>query len=143
MIEIVNDILPTDKPRYLMGVGTPANILEGIARGVDMFDCVMPTRNGRNGMLFTRNGIMNMKNKKWANDFSPIDAESDCFVDRVYNKAYLRHLFIAGELLALQIASIHNLAFYLWLVGEARRHILEGDFAAWKSEMVVRTMQRL
>lgn len=143
MIEIVNDILPTDKPRYLMGVGTPANILEGIARGVDMFDCVMPTRNGRNGMLFTRNGIMNMKNKKWANDFSPIDAESDCFVDRVYSKAYLRHLFIAGELLALQIASIHNLAFYLWLVGEARRHILEGDFAAWKSEMVVRTMQRL
>ena len=143
MIEIVNDILPTDKPRYLMGVGTPANILEGIARGVDMFDCVMPTRNGRNGMLFTRNGIMNMKNKKWANDFSPIDAESDCFVDRVYSKAYLRHLFIAGELLALQIASIHNLAFYLWLVGEARRHILEGDFAVWKSEMVVRTMQRL
>lgn len=143
MIEIVNDILPTDKPRYLMGVGTPANILEGIARGVDMFDCVMPTRNGRNGMLFTRNGIMNMKNKKWANDFSPIDAESDCFVDRVYSKAYLRHLFIAGELLALQIASIHNLAFYLWLVGEARRHILEGDFAAWKAEMVVRTMQRL
>ena len=143
MIEIVNDILPTDKLRYLMGVGTPANILEGIARGVDMFDCVMPTRNGRNGMLFTRNGIMNMKNKKWANDFSPIDAESDCFVDRVYSKAYLRHLFIAGELLALQIASIHNLAFYLWLVGEARRHILEGDFAAWKSEMVVRTMQRL
>ena len=143
MIEIVNDILPTDKPRYLMGVGTPANILEGIARGVYMFDCVMPTRNGRNGMLFTRNGIMNMKNKKWANDFSPIDAESDCFVDRVYSKAYLRHLFIAGELLALQIASIHNLAFYLWLVGEARRHILEGDFAAWKSEMVVRTMQRL
>ena len=108
-----------------------------------MFDCVMPTRNGRNGMLFTRNGIMNMKNKKWASDFSPIDAESDCFVDRVYSKAYLRHLFIAGELLALQIASIHNLAFYLWLVGEARRHILEGDFAAWKSEMVVRTMQRL
>ena len=143
MIEIVNDILPTDKPRYLMGVGTPANILEGIARGVYMFDCVMPTRNGRNGMLFTRNGIMNMKNKKWANDFSPIDAESDCFVDRVYSKAYLRHLFIGGELLALQIASIHNLAFYLWLVGEARRHILEGDFAAWKSEMVVRTMQRL
>ncbi|MDD7529162.1 MAG: tRNA guanosine(34) transglycosylase Tgt [Bacteroidales bacterium] len=143
MIDIVNDILPTDKPRYLMGVGTPANILEGIARGVDMFDCVMPTRNGRNGMLFTRNGIMNMKNKKWANDFSPIDAESDCFVDRMYSKAYLRHLFIAGELLALQIASIHNLAFYLWLVGEARRHILEGDFAAWKSEMVVRTMQRL
>ena len=143
MIDIVNDILPTDKPRYLMGVGTPANILEGIARGVDMFDCVMPTRNGRNGMLFTRNGIMNMKNKKWANDFFSIDAESDRFDDRVYSKAYLRHLFIAGELLALQIASIHNLAFYLWLVGEARRHILEGDFAAWKSEMVVRTMQRL
>ncbi|MGN0187451.1 MAG: tRNA guanosine(34) transglycosylase Tgt [Paludibacteraceae bacterium] len=143
MIEIVNDILPTDKPRYLMGVGTPANILEGIARGVDMFDCVMPTRNGRNGMLFTRNGIMNMKNRKWANDFSPIDPDSDCFVDTAYTKAYLRHLFVAGELLAMQIASIHNLAFYLWLVGEARRHIMEGDFATWKDEMVVRTMRRL
>ena len=143
MIEVVNAILPTDRPRYLMGVGTPANILEGIARGVDMFDCVMPTRNGRNGMLFTRNGIMNMKNQKWAHDFSPIDAESDCFVDQAYSKAYLRHLFVAGELLAMQIASIHNLAFYLWLVGEARQHILNGDFAAWKEEMVVRIMRRL
>ncbi len=143
MIEVVNAILPTDRPRYLMGVGTPANILEGIARGVDMFDCVMPTRNGRNGMLFTRNGIMNMKNQKWAHDFSPIDAESDCFVDQAYTKAYLRHLFVAGELLAMQIASIHNLAFYLWLVGEARQHILNGDFAAWKKEMVVRVMRRL
>lgn len=143
MIEVVNAILPTDRPRYLMGVGTPANILEGIACGVDMFDCVMPTRNGRNGMLFTRNGIMNMKNQKWAHDFSPIDAESDCFVDRAYTKAYLRHLFVAGELLAMQIASIHNLAFYLWLVGEARQHIINGDFAAWKEEMVVRVMRRL
>ena len=143
MIEVVNAILPTDRPRYLMGVGTPANILEGIARGVDMFDCVMPTRNGRNGMLFTRNGIMNMKNQKWAHDFSPIDAESDCFVDQAYTKAYLRHLFVAGELLAMQIASIHNLAFYLWLVGEARKHILNGDFSAWKEEMVVRVMRRI
>ena len=112
MIEVVNEILPTDKPRYLMGVGTPANILEGIERGVDMFDCVMPTRNGRNGMLFTRNGIMNMKNQRWANDFTPIDPESDCYVDQHYTKAYLRHLFVSNELLAMQIASIHNLAFY-------------------------------
>lgn len=143
MIEVVNEILPQDRPRYLMGVGTPANILEGIDRGVDMFDCVMPTRNGRNGMLFTRNGIMNMRNLKWANDFSPIDTESECFVDQVYSKAYLRHLFIAGELLAMQIASIHNLAFYLWLTGEARRHILEGDFKSWKKEMVERVSRRL
>lgn len=143
MIEVVNDILPTDKPRYLMGVGTPANILEGIARGVDMFDCVMPTRNGRNGMLFTRNGIMNMKNKKWANDFSPIDPESDCFVDQQYTKAYLRHLFVADELLAMQIASVHNLAFYLWLVKEARRQIIAGTFATWKEVMVKRVSTRL
>ena len=143
MIEVVNDILPTDKPRYLMGVGTPANILEGIARGVDMFDCVMPTRNGRNGMLFTRNGIMNMKNKKWANDFSPIDPESDCFVDQQYTKAYLRHLFVADELLAMQIASVHNLAFYLWLVKEARRQIIAGTFAPWKEVMVKRVSTRL
>lgn len=143
MIEVVNEILPQDRPRYLMGVGTPANILEGIDRGVDMFDCVMPTRNGRNGMLFTRNGIMNMRNLKWADDFSPIDPESDCFVDRVYSKAYLRHLFIAGELLAMQIASIHNLAFYLWLTGEARKHILADDFKSWKEEMVKRVSQRL
>lgn len=143
MIEVVNEILPKDKPRYLMGVGTPANILEGIERGVDMFDCVMPTRNGRNGMLFTRNGIMNMRNKRWADDFSPIDEESDCFVDRQYSKAYLRHLFVAGELLAMQIASIHNLAFYLWLVKEARRHILEGDFHIWKPMMVERVSRRI
>lgn len=143
MIEIVNDILPKDKPRYLMGVGTPANILEAIQRGVDMFDCVMPTRNGRNGMLFTRNGIINIKNKRWEDDFSPIDSESDNFVDLQYSKAYLHHLIKSDELLGLQIASIHNLAFYLWLVGEARRHIFANDFASWKKEMVVRTMQRL
>lgn len=143
MIEVVNDILPKDKPRYLMGVGTPANILEGIERGVDMFDCVMPTRNGRNGMLFTRNGIMNMRNRRWANDFSPIDPESDCFVDTQYSKAYLRHLFVAGELLAMQIASIHNLAFYLWLVKEARKHILSGDFHTWKPATLQRIMQRI
>lgn len=143
MIEVVNEILPADKPRYLMGVGTPANILEAIDRGVDMMDCVMPTRNGRNGMLFTRNGIMNMRNLKWADDFSPIDGESDCFVDRVYSKAYLRHLFIAQELLAMQIASIHNLAFYLWLVSEARRHIIDGDFHLWKPRMLERVSRRL
>ena len=143
MIEIVNDILPKDRPRYLMGVGTPANLLEGIERGVDMFDCVMPTRNGRNGMLFTRNGIMNMKNKKWADDFSPIDPESDCFVDLQYSKAYLRHLFVSQELLAMQIASIHNLAFYLWLVKEARKHIIAGDFHTWKPMMLERVTRRL
>ena len=143
MIEVVNEILPKDKPRYLMGVGTPANLLEGIERGVDMFDCVMPTRNGRNGMLFTRNGIMNMKNKKWADDFSPIDPESDCFVDLQYSKAYLRHLFVSQELLAMQIASIHNLAFYLWLVKEARKHIIAGDFHIWKPMMLERVTRRL
>ena len=143
MIEVVNEILPKDRPRYLMGVGTPVNILEGISRGVDMFDCVMPTRNGRNGMLFTRNGIMNMKNKKWANDFSPIDPESDCFVDQHYTKAYLRHLFVANELLGLQIASIHNLAFYLWLVKEARQQIILGTFASWKENMVKCVSTRL
>ncbi len=143
MIEVVNDILPKDKPRYLMGVGTPANLLEGIERGVDMFDCVMPTRNGRNGMLFTRNGIMNMKNKKWADNFSPIDPESDCFVDLQYSKAYLRHLFVSQELLAMQIASIHNLAFYLWLMKEARKHIIAGDFHTWKPMMLKRVTRRL
>lgn len=143
MIEIVNDILPKDKPRYLMGVGTPANILEAIERGVDMMDCVMPTRNGRNGMLFTKNGIMNMRNKKWADDFSPIEIDGASEVDRMYSRAYLRHLFVSQEILAMQIASIHNLAFYLWLVGEARSHILAGDFKAWKDETVVRVMQRL
>lgn len=143
MIEVVNEILPTQKPRYLMGVGTPINILEAIERGVDMFDCVMPTRNGRNGMLFTKNGIMNMKNKKWENDFSPIDENGDSYVDTMYSKAYLRHLFISNELLALQIASIHNLAFYLWLVKEARKQIINGNFTTWKTMMVKRLGERL
>lgn len=143
MIEVVNEILPKDKPRYLMGVGTPANILEGIERGVDMFDCVMPTRNGRNGMLFTRNGIMNMRNKKWADDFSPIDEDGTSYVDRQYSKAYLRHLFISDEILAMQIASIHNLAFYVWLTQEARRQIISGTFTSWKKDMVQRVTHRL
>ena len=143
MIELTNEILPKDKPRYLMGVGTPVNILESIERGVDMFDCVMPTRNGRNGMLFTKNGIMNMKNKKWENDFSPIEEDGDSYVDTAYSKAYLRHLFHAQELLAMQIASIHNLSFYLWLVGEARKHIIEGDYTSWKAMMVKRVSTRL
>ncbi len=143
MIEIVNEILPKDKPRYLMGVGTPQNILEGIERGVDMFDCVMPTRNGRNGMLFTSQGIMNMKNEKWKNDFSPLDEFGTSYVDKCYTKAYLRHLFVSKELLAMQIASIHNLAFYLWLVGEARKHIIEGDFTHWKKTMVEQVGRRL
>ena len=143
MIEVVNDILPKDKPCYLMGVGTPANILEAIDRGVDMMDCVMPTRNGRNGMLFTQHGIMNMKNKKWDHDFSPLQEDGASVVDHIYSKAYLRHLFIAQEILAMQIASIHNLAFYLWLVQEARKHIVAGDFKAWKEEMVVNVTRRL
>jgi queuine tRNA-ribosyltransferase len=135
MIEVVNDILPKDKPRYLMGVGTPQNILEGIERGVDMFDCVMPTRNGRNAMLFTYNGTMNMRNKKWEMDFTPLDPDG-CDIDRVTTKAYLHHLFKAGEYLALQIASIHNLAFYLRLVTDARQHIIDGDFTKWKSGII-------
>ncbi len=143
MIEVVNEILPADRPRYLMGVGTPANILEAIDRGVDMMDCVMPTRNGRNGMLFTAHGIMNMRNKKWADDFSPLQEDGPSYVDRFYTKAYVRHLFVADEILAMQIASIHNLAFYLWLVGEARRHIIAGDFKPWKNEMVERVTRRL
>lgn len=143
MIDVVNEVLPTDRPRYLMGVGTPANILEAIDRGVDMMDCVMPTRNGRNGMIFTPEGTMNMRNLKWADDFSPIWEDSPCMVDRVYSRAYLRHLFISQELLAMQIASIHNLAFYLWLVGEARRHILDGTFATWKADMVEKLQRRL
>ena len=143
MIEIVNGILPIDKPRYLMGVGTPINLLEGIERGVDMFDCVMPTRNGRNAMLFTRNGTMNMRNKKWEDDFSPIDSEGCSYVDTTYSKAYLHHLFKAQELLALQIASIHNLAFYLDLMREAREHILSGDFCIWKSKMIGELGRRL
>lgn len=143
MIEVVNEILPQDKPRYLMGVGTPINILESIERGVDMFDCVMPTRNGRNGMLFTSEGIMNMRNEKWKNDFSPLDPNGTSYVDRAYTKAYLRHLFVSKELLAMQIASVHNLAFYLWLVKEARQHILSGTFASWKRDMVSRLGRRL
>ena len=143
MIEVVNDILPKDKPRYLMGVGTPANILEGIDRGVDMFDCVMPTRNGRNGMLFTSEGIMNMRNKKWADDYSEIDPNGTVWVDHEYSKAYLRHLFVSQELLAMQIASIHNLGFYLELVRQARQHIIAGDFASWKKMMVEKVTRRL
>ena len=143
MIEVVNDILPKDRPRYLMGVGTPVNILEGIERGVDMFDCVMPTRNGRNAMLFTSEGILNMRNAKWADDFSPVDPMGHSFVDTAYSKAYLHHLYKAKELLALQIGSIHNLAFYLWLVKEARKHILQDDYAAWKAKMVPQLMHRL
>lgn len=143
MLELVCPLLPDDRPRYLMGVGTPANLLEGIARGVDMFDCVMPTRNGRNGMLFTWNGIMNMRNKKWENDFSLIDPDGASFVDRTYTKAYLRHLFVAGEMFAAMIASEHNLAFYLDLVRTARRHILAGDFKSWKDVTVKRIMTRL
>ena len=143
MIEVVNGILPKDKPRYLMGVGTPINILEAIERGVDMFDCIMPTRNGRNGQLFTAYGTMNMRNKKWEADFSPIDPEGASFVDRIYTKAYLHHLIKVNEILGLQIASIHNLAFYLWLVKEARRHIIAGDFSAWKTQMVAQLNNRL
>lgn len=143
MIDVVNEILPQDRPRYLMGVGTPVNILEAIDRGVDMMDCVMPTRNGRNGMLFTPEGTMNMRNRKWADDFRPIWEDGPTDVDRIYSRAYLRHLFIAEEILAMQIASIHNLAFYLWLVGEARRHIFAGDFHVWKEEMVTRLNRRL
>ena len=143
MIEVVNEILPQDRPRYLMGVGTPVNILEAIDRGVDMMDCVMPTRNGRNGMLFTPEGTMNMRNRKWADDFRPIWEDGPTDVDRIYSRAYLRHLFIAEEILAMQIASIHNLAFYLWLVGEARRHIFAGDFHAWKEDMVPHLSRRL
>ena len=135
MIEVVNEILPKEKPRYLMGVGTPQNILEAIERGVDMFDCVMPTRNGRNAMLFTYNGTMNMRNKKWEKDFTPI-APDGCETDKTYTKAYLHHLFKAGELLAMQIASIHNLAFYLRLAGDARKHIIAGDFTSWKRSVV-------
>ncbi|NCA85683.1 MAG: tRNA guanosine(34) transglycosylase Tgt [Clostridia bacterium] len=143
MTELVCGILPKDKPRYLMGVGTPVNILEGIAAGVDMFDCVMPTRNGRNGMLFTSEGIMNMKNEKWKNDFSPLDSNGRSFVDSQYSRAYLRHLFISNEYLAPMIASLHNIAFYLWLVNTAREKIIEGTFAIWKAVMVKKLETRL
>ncbi len=143
MTEVVTAILPQDKPRYLMGVGTPINILENIALGIDMFDCVMPTRNARNGMLFTANGTINIKNKKWEDDFSPIDEIGITFVDTEYTKAYLRHLFAANEYLGKQIATIHNLGFYMWLVREARKHILAGDFRVWKDQMVKQMSQRL
>ena len=143
MVELVNGILPKDKPRYLMGVGTPVNLLEAIERGVDMFDCIMPTRNGRNGQLFTRFGTMNMRNRKWADDFSPIDPDAHSYVDTLYSRAYLHHLFKADELLALQIASVHNLAFYLWLVREARQHIIAGDFTTWKNSMIGPLSQRI
>ncbi|HLS95428.1 MAG TPA: tRNA guanosine(34) transglycosylase Tgt [Sphingobacterium sp.] len=143
MTEVVTNILPADKPRYLMGVGTPVNILENIALGIDMFDCVMPTRNARNGMLFTKNGIINIKNEKWKDDFSPIEAESDLLVDQIHTKAYLRHLIKSQEILGAQIASLHNLHFYLWLVKEAREKILEGTFYDWKEKMVKVLGQRL
>jgi len=143
MTEVVNSILPEDKPRYLMGVGTPANILESIALGVDMFDCVMPTRNGRNGMIFTSEGIINIKNAKWKNDFSPIDPGTEIFTSKQYSKAYLRHLVISNEMLGAQIASIHNLHFYLWLVGEARIKILSGEFSTWKNQIVKKLSARL
>ncbi|MDR1129721.1 MAG: tRNA guanosine(34) transglycosylase Tgt, partial [Prevotellaceae bacterium] len=143
MIETVNSILPKDKPRYLMGVGTPANILEGISRGIDMFDCVMPTRNGRNGMLFTSEGIINIRNKKWEKDFSPVDPNGVSFVDQNYSKAYLRHLFINKEMLGAQIASIHNLAFYLQLTGEARNRINEGVFDEWKKATIAKINARM
>jgi queuine tRNA-ribosyltransferase len=143
MIELVNEILPQDKPRYLMGVGTPANLLEAIARGVDMFDCIMPTRNGRNGQLFTNEGIINIRNKKWENDFSPIEENGASAIDESHTRAYLHHLFAANEILGLQIASIHNLAFYLRLMKEARRHIIEGDFTAWKTAVMPKLQNRL
>lgn len=143
MIQVVNAILPEDKPRYLMGVGTPWNILEAIERGVDMFDCVMPTRNGRNGQLFTWEGTINIRNKKWEDDFSPIDADSPAFVDRIYSKAYLHHLAVCGEMMAAQIASLHNIAFYLRLVRAAREHIIAGDFKQWKDAAVEKLARRL
>jgi queuine tRNA-ribosyltransferase len=143
MTDVVCSILPEDRPRYLMGVGTPINILENIALGVDMFDCVMPTRNARNGMLFTANGSINIKNLKWADDFSPIDEMGITFVDTEYTKAYLRHLFTVNELLGKQIATIHNLGFYLWLTREARKHIIAGDFGVWKDKMVKQMANRL
>ncbi len=143
MIEVVNAVLPENKPRYLMGVGTPVNILEAIDRGVDMFDCVMPTRNGRNGMLFTKRGIINIRNKRWESDFTPVDPEGTSYVDRQYSRAYLRHLIISKEMLGAQIASIHNLAFYLWLVGEARKQILNNNFKSWKNDMIKQLSLRL
>ncbi len=143
MIDIVNTILPLSKPRYLMGVGTPVNLLEGISRGIDMFDCVMPTRNGRNGMLFTSNGIINIKNKKWEHDFSPLDEEGTSLVDQTYTKAFLRHAFVADEMIGPIIASIHNLRFYVWLMETAREKIISGDFLKWKTQMIPKLSHRL
>lgn len=143
MVELVNGILPKDKPRYLMGVGKPENILEAIERGVDMFDCIMPTRNGRNGQIFTKEGIMNMRNERWKNNFTPLEEDGESFVDRLYSKAYLRHLINTNEILGLQIASIHNLAFYVWLTREARKHIIAGDFTEWKPRMIEKVTRRL
>lgn len=143
MVEVVNGILPKDRPRYLMGVGTPVNLLENIERGVDMFDCVMPTRNGRNAQIFTQHGTVNLRNKKWEMDFSPLDPDGTSYVDSAYSRAYVHHLFKAQELLALQIASIHNIAFYLWLMGQAREHIIKGDFCVWKARMVEELSRRL
>ena len=143
MTALVCDILPDDKPRYLMGVGTPANILESIALGVDMFDCVIPTRNGRNGMLFTRNGIINIKNEKWKEDFSPLEADGEVFTDRQYSKAFLRHLFISKEILASMVATMHNLGFYIWLMKSAREQVMQGTFWEWKQKMSVELMKRI
>ena len=143
MVELVNGILPKDKPRYLMGVGKPENILEAIERGVDMFDCIMPTRNGRNGQIFTKEGIMNMRNERWKSDFTPLEEDGESFVDQLYSKAYLRHLINTNEILGLQIASIHNLAFYVWLAREARKHIIAGDFTEWKPRMIEKVTRRI
>ncbi|MCC7506245.1 MAG: queuine tRNA-ribosyltransferase family protein, partial [Saprospiraceae bacterium] len=143
MTELVTAILPADKPRYLMGVGTPENILECIARGIDMFDCVLPTRNARHGLLYTSEGIISIRNQKWRNDFSPIDANNPAPTSQTHTRAYLRHLFVNEEILGMQLATLQNLGFFLWLVGEARRHILEGSFAAWKTEMVAKVSRRL
>lgn len=143
IIEVVNEILPGDKPRYLMGVGTPANILEAIERGIDMFDCVMPTRNGRNGMIFTSEGMINIRNKKWADDFSPLDSECPSHVSKTYSKAYLRHLVVSGEMLGAQIATLHNLSFYLYITEQARRKITEGEFTEWKSSIIGKISGRL
>jgi len=143
MTALVCEILPHGKPRYLMGVGTPANLLESIAFGIDMFDCVIPTRNGRNGMLFTRNGIINIKNEKWKEDFSPLEEDGEIFVDHKYSKAFLRHMFVSREILSSMIASMHNLAFYMWLMKETRKQILADTFLSWKETMVIKLMQRL
>jgi queuine tRNA-ribosyltransferase len=143
MVELVNGILPKDKPRYLMGVGKPENILEAIERGVDMFDCIMPTRNGRNGQIFTKEGIMNMRNERWKSDLTPLEEDGESFVDQLYSKAYLRHLINTNEILGLQIASIHNLAFYVWLAREARKHIIAGDFTEWKPRMIEKVTRRI